>query len=192
MTALAVEPKELTPREALLEQLLQKTAKDRSVSLRYNTRALILSYGTLAIVVLMGLLGVNVIIVALTAVAGLGIFLLFTVRQGKKLEKQIYREELDYYKGLTASLAPAEPVAVPAESQSAAGIAYTGIMPLSQRELEILGLIAKGNMNKEIAQTLGLSAHTIRNYTVQIMKKMEVDDRTAAAVIAISRGWIRN
>jgi DNA-binding NarL/FixJ family response regulator len=65
-------------------------------------------------------------------------------------------------------------------------------MPLSQRELEILGLIAKGNMNKEIARILGLSTHTIRNYTVQIMKKMGVDDRTSAAVLAISRGWIKN
>lgn len=57
---------------------------------------------------------------------------------------------------------------------------------------QLLQKIAKGNMNKEIARTLGLSTHTVRNYTAQIMKKMDVDDRTAAAVIAISRGWIKN
>jgi len=183
---MADEARELTPRDALLEQLLQKTAKDRAVSLKYNMRALVLSYGTLAVVVLLGLLGVNVYIVALTAIAGLGIFLLFTWRQGKKLEKQIYQEEIYYYKELTAKKT------APADGQNAAGTGYAGEMPLSQRELEILGLIAKGNMNKEIASTLGLSTHTVRNYTAQIMKKMEVDDRTSAAVIAISRGWIKN
>ena len=188
---MADEARKLTPREALLEQLLQKTAKDRAVSLRYNTRTLVLSYGTLAVVVLLGLLGVNVFIVGMVAVAGLVVFLLFTWRQGKKLEKQIYQEELYYYKELTANR-PANPPAVSSEDgRGAAGTGYTGEMPLSQRELEILGLIAKGNMNKEIARTLGLSTHTIRNYTVQIMKKMGVDDRTAAAVLAISRGWIK-
>jgi DNA-binding NarL/FixJ family response regulator len=188
---MAEAPKDLNQPDIMLERLLLKTAKDRAASLRYNTRALALSYGTLAIVVIMGLLGVNVYIVAATAVAGLGIFLVFTSRQGKKLEKQIYEEEVAYYKSLIASTPPA-PAAIPVDTPDAAKTVYAGQMPLSQRELEILRLIAKGNMNKEIAQTLGLSTHTVRNYTVQIMKKMECDDRTSAAVIAISRGWIKS
>jgi DNA-binding CsgD family transcriptional regulator len=173
---MADEVRELVPREALLEQLLQKAAKDRAVSLRYNRRSLALSYGTLAVVVLLEFLGVNVLIVATVAVVGLVVFLFFTGRQGQKLEKQLYQEEMHYYKEL-----------IDIKVMSAAGADYAGEMPLSQRELEILGLIAKGNMNKEIARILGLSTNT-----AQIMKKMEVDDRTSAAVIAISRGWIKN
>jgi DNA-binding NarL/FixJ family response regulator len=67
-----------------------------------------------------------------------------------------------------------------------------GKIPLTQRELEILTLIARGNMNKEIARLLELSPNTVRNYTVRILRRLEVDDRTSAAVLAISRGWIKN
>jgi DNA-binding CsgD family transcriptional regulator len=164
--------------------LLQKVARDRASSLRYNTRALVIIYSILVIVVLLGLIGANIVIVASVAIAGLALFWFFTWRQGKKLEKKLYQEEEQYYKELMLSR--------PQNDAAGTEIVAPVEIPLSQRELEILTLIARGNMNKEIARILGLSTHTVRNYTVRILRQLDVDDRTSAAVLAISRGWIKN
>jgi DNA-binding NarL/FixJ family response regulator len=59
---------------------------------------------------------------------------------------------------------------------------------LSERELEILKLIARGMSNRAIAETLFLSEGTVRNYVSAILAKLEVDDRTQAAIIALRYG----
>jgi DNA-binding NarL/FixJ family response regulator len=59
---------------------------------------------------------------------------------------------------------------------------------LSPRELEILGLIAQGMTNHDIAAQLFLSDGTVRNYVSSIFAKLEVTDRTQAAVIAVRHG----
>ena len=56
---------------------------------------------------------------------------------------------------------------------------------LSEREKEILTLIAKGYSNNSIAETLFLSEGTIRNYLSDLFKTLGVNDRTQAAVMAI-------
>ncbi len=56
---------------------------------------------------------------------------------------------------------------------------------LSEREREILQLIARGVSNTEIAQTLHLSDGTVRNYVSAIFSKLGVADRTQAAVLAL-------
>lgn len=61
---------------------------------------------------------------------------------------------------------------------------------LSQREKEILKLIAQGLPNAEIAHTLFLSEGTVRNYVSSILEKLEVDDRTQAAVVALRYGLV--
>ena len=62
--------------------------------------------------------------------------------------------------------------------------------PLSSREVEILDHIARGSSNKEIAKSLQISDQTVKNHITSILKKLSVDDRTAAVVYAIRRGWI--
>lgn len=57
---------------------------------------------------------------------------------------------------------------------------------LSKRELEILGHIANGLSNKEIAAKLYLSDKTIRNSITQIFKKIKVKDRVQAAIFALN------
>ena len=52
---------------------------------------------------------------------------------------------------------------------------------LSQRELEVLHLLAKGFTNNEIADQLFLSNGTVRNYISTILNKLQVDNRTQAA-----------
>jgi DNA-binding NarL/FixJ family response regulator len=59
---------------------------------------------------------------------------------------------------------------------------------LTEREVEILRLIAKGLTNIDIAERLYLSEGTVRNHVSSILAKLEVADRTQAAVIAIQHG----
>jgi len=59
---------------------------------------------------------------------------------------------------------------------------------LTEREIEVLRLIAKGSSNKDISEQLFLSEGTIRNHVSAILAKLGVSDRTQAAVIAIQHG----
>ncbi len=64
-------------------------------------------------------------------------------------------------------------------------------MPLSPREMEILQYITRGASNKEIAHILGISRQTVKNHMSSILRKLAVNDRTQAAVLALRRGWVR-
>jgi NarL family two-component system response regulator LiaR len=59
---------------------------------------------------------------------------------------------------------------------------------LSEREREVLGLLARGLTNAEIAERLYLSEGTVRNYVSAILAKLDVADRTQAAVLALRHG----
>jgi DNA-binding NarL/FixJ family response regulator len=59
---------------------------------------------------------------------------------------------------------------------------------LSQREREILGLVATGLTNKEVANTLQISQFTVRNHLNHITEKLQVTDRTEAIFMAIQTG----
>lgn len=61
---------------------------------------------------------------------------------------------------------------------------------LTDREKEILRLITHGMANAEIAKTLFLSEGTVRNYVSSILEKLDVDDRTQAAVLALRYGLV--
>jgi len=61
---------------------------------------------------------------------------------------------------------------------------------LSAREREVLALIVKGHGNKQIAFTLGIAEHTVKNHVKSILAKLNVDDRTQAATEAIQRGIV--
>ncbi len=64
-------------------------------------------------------------------------------------------------------------------------------IPLSPREMEILNFITKGYSNKEVAYRLGISRQTVKNHMTSILRKLDVNDRTQAAVYALRHGWIR-
>lgn len=61
---------------------------------------------------------------------------------------------------------------------------------LTKREIEVLKLIANGLFNKEIASTLCISERTVKNHVSNIFKKIEVSDRTQAAVFAIKNNLV--
>jgi DNA-binding NarL/FixJ family response regulator len=64
-------------------------------------------------------------------------------------------------------------------------------VPLSGREMEILQHAARGSSNKEIAHALAISQQTVKNHISSILRKLDVKDRTEAAVYALRHGWIR-
>lgn len=68
---------------------------------------------------------------------------------------------------------------------------HSGFVPLSPREMEILEHVTYGLSNKEIAFQLGISHQTVKNHMTAILRKLRVDDRTQAAVYALSNGWVR-
>lgn len=55
---------------------------------------------------------------------------------------------------------------------------------LTSREIEVLELIAEGMINKEIAKQLYISEKTVKNHVSNIFKKLDVSDRTQAAIYA--------
>ena len=56
---------------------------------------------------------------------------------------------------------------------------------LSVREREVLGLLARGMTNRDIAKSLFLSEKTVKNHVSNIFKKINVTDRTKAAIYAM-------
>ncbi|HEY6347430.1 MAG TPA: response regulator transcription factor [Bryobacteraceae bacterium] len=61
---------------------------------------------------------------------------------------------------------------------------------LSERELEVLRLVAQGLSNKRVAHVLNIAEDTAKNHVKNILKKLGADDRTQAATEAIQRGII--
>jgi two-component system nitrate/nitrite response regulator NarL len=59
---------------------------------------------------------------------------------------------------------------------------------LSPREIEILGLLATGRHNDDIAEQLSISPFTVRNHISNLLRKLHVDNRTQAAAVAIRHG----
>ncbi|MBN2387537.1 MAG: response regulator transcription factor [Anaerolineales bacterium] len=59
---------------------------------------------------------------------------------------------------------------------------------LTEREVDVLRLLARGFSNPDIAAELHLSEGTVRNHVSAILSKLEVSDRTQAAIIAIQHG----
>ena len=65
------------------------------------------------------------------------------------------------------------------------------IASLTNRELEVLVQVANGMFNKEIATSLNISERTVKNHISNIFKKIDVSDRTQAAVFAIKNNIIK-
>ncbi|MFC7547298.1 response regulator [Plantactinospora sp. GCM10030261] len=62
--------------------------------------------------------------------------------------------------------------------------------PLSQRELEVLGLVARGRSNREAARDLFISEATVKTHLLHAYAKLGVSDRAAAVAVAFERGLL--
>lgn len=64
------------------------------------------------------------------------------------------------------------------------------IKSLTNRELEILKLVSHGQSNKDLASALNISERTVKNHLSSLFKKIDVEDRTQAAVFAIKNDLV--
>jgi DNA-binding NarL/FixJ family response regulator len=71
------------------------------------------------------------------------------------------------------------------EPETVPGVAGTG---LSEREIEVLRLLAAGKDNAEIAQELFISPKTVKNHISSILAKLQIENRIQAAVYAVRSG----
>jgi DNA-binding CsgD family transcriptional regulator len=91
----------------------------------------------------------------------------------------------------TALLAEIASTQRPPSANGAASDLHAGVDALTNREFELLELLAAKMTNKEIAARLNISPHTVRNHTHQIYGKLNVASRRQAVQQARSRGLIR-
>lgn len=64
-------------------------------------------------------------------------------------------------------------------------------IPLTEREIEILKLIARGYSNQQIADELFLSVWTVRTYVSTVLEKLAVENRTLATLYALREGLVK-
>lgn len=62
---------------------------------------------------------------------------------------------------------------------------------LSSRELEVLSLVARGLSNRQIADEMVISEHTVKTHVGHILEKLDLHDRTQAVVLAYEAGLVR-
>ena len=105
------------------------------------------------------------------------------------LLKDTSREEL--YRAIRAA-AHGETVLAPTVAKRLIGRMRLPVEEkLSSRELEVLGLVAGGASNSDIASRLHISQATVKSHLIHIFGKLGVSDRTAAVTVALQRGLIR-
>lgn len=105
------------------------------------------------------------------------------VVQGYRVVDDRHMEEREFQEWMSAKIQAATgPYTLNAEDH---------YIPLSPRETEILQYVTEGLSNKEIAAKLRISQQTVKNHMTSILNKMNVNDRTQAAVTALRNGWVR-
>ena len=113
------------------------------------------------------------------------------VMQGEsQLDPTIARKVMNEFRRVSAPAVP-KPARAPSSPSRQSVEEEPMYEALTDRESEILGEIAQGLSNKEIAGALYLSEGTVRNYISSIMGKLHANDRTQALVKAARRGMVR-
>jgi DNA-binding NarL/FixJ family response regulator len=108
-----------------------------------------------------------------------------SVHRGEsQLDPAIAGKVMEEFRRMSGPL-PAQPRAEPAASEQEV------ITSLTERESEILTLIAQGLSNKDIAAKLYLSEGTVRNYVSAIMGKLHANDRAQVIVKAVQQRMVR-
>ena len=79
----------------------------------------------------------------------------------------------------------------PAHADASPARGLTGLESLTRREKEVLGLIARGHSNAEIAEAFVISEGTVKTHVKRVLAKLELRDRTQAAAYAYEVGFVK-
>ncbi|MBU0704258.1 MAG: response regulator transcription factor, partial [Chloroflexi bacterium] len=93
--------------------------------------------------------------------------------------QQVYQGESSVHPSIARKLL--RELANPAERQA-------DLTPLTEREVDVLQLVAAGQSNREISAHLGISEATVRTHMSNILAKLNLDSRTQAALYALQKG----
>lgn len=105
------------------------------------------------------------------------------------LLKDTPRQEL--FRAVRAA-AQGESVLAPAVASLLLGRMRTPVEEtLTEREVEVLTLVAQGKSNRQVGRALHISEATVKTHLVHIFGKLDVSDRTAAVTVALARGILR-
>jgi len=123
------------------------------------------------------------------------------VRSGAKgyLLKNVPAKEMvarlrDLYQSGAPAMSPVESGRILSEfakTSPAPTAVQEEMIPLTERELEVLRLIATGYSNREIGAQLVISIHTVKNHVHNILDKLSANDRLQATKIAVKKGLIK-
>jgi DNA-binding NarL/FixJ family response regulator len=91
---------------------------------------------------------------------------------------EVARRVLDAFRSAALNVGLNDPETLPAFER------------LSTRESQILGLISEGMANKDIAAVLSISPNTVNNHVKAVLRKLAVNNRTQAVLLALRRSWI--
>lgn len=92
--------------------------------------------------------------------------------------------------GLVTLPAEVATALVSANRPTTAVRAANAAQPLTRRELEVLGMLAEGLANKNIAARLGISEHTVKTHVASILAKLDAYSRAEAVAVGVRRGLI--
>jgi two-component system, NarL family, response regulator NreC len=79
-----------------------------------------------------------------------------------------------------------------ARGNTSAGAGIPSTAPLSNRETEVIRLLAAGHTNKDIAEALGVSVKTVETYKARVMSKLNLERRVDIVRYASRRGWLHD
>jgi DNA-binding CsgD family transcriptional regulator len=178
-TDLENKPRSAKENEELLLALLQRIAASKASAHRWDYQSLFMSTTILAMVLILQWRNVDDNIVSIVALAGLLIFGITSVVRGANKQKQIYRQEMESFGQILDANSGTGPDTTPATASG-----------LSNREMKVLALIARGYSNKAVGFSLGITESTARNHVTSILRKLHAENRLMAAMIALKKGWI--
>ncbi len=165
----AEDAKQPDPRKELL---LRQIARDKTDVAKWGLNIAVILFAILIIVIILIAQGIGTDIVALVAVLGLGVVWFIGQRRGRHLYPRFYAEML-------SSL-----------QQESRKETDDLVAKLTSRESQVLDYVAQGYANKQIAFELGISENTVKNFVSRVFAKLNANELTEAAVIAIKHGLV--
>jgi DNA-binding CsgD family transcriptional regulator len=165
-------------------------AKGQVSSAVWNLQSVIFSYAIAIAAMIMAFMDVRLEIVAVSALVGLSVILIWGRIRYKRLYKRLYQYEIHLLRELAYEEKFNSLEVLGTQVTEKAAVVQPVISPLSPRQREIMIHIAAGDSNKQIAAQLNLSERTIKNQLGHIFRKLDVENRTQAVLVSIQNGWI--